>query len=69
MNWGEFAQLLTAFAVAATFVRGWAADRRADRKLDELHRTTNSLSERNEAIAKKLGIEEGRAAERANPSK
>lgn len=68
MTWGEGAQLLTALAVAATFVRGWMADRRADRKLDALHVTTNSLAERNEAIAKKLGIEEGRAAEKANPS-
>jgi hypothetical protein len=33
-----------------------------------LERNTNSISERNEAIAKQLGITEGRATEKANPS-
>jgi hypothetical protein len=33
-----------------------------------LERNTNSISERNEAIAKELGITEGKASERANPS-
>lgn len=33
-----------------------------------LERNTNSLTIRNEAIAKKLGVAEGAAAERANPS-
>jgi len=36
--------------------------------LKRLERNTNSISERNEAIAKKLGIQEGRAAEKANPT-
>jgi hypothetical protein len=31
-------------------------------KLEEIHISTNGLSERNEAIAKKLGIAEGTAA-------
>jgi hypothetical protein len=38
------------------------------RKLDAVHQSTNGLSERAEALAKKLGIEEGKAAEKANPS-
>jgi len=37
--------------------------------LRRLEKNTNSISERNEAIAKALGIEEGKAAEKANPSK
>lgn len=38
------------------------------RKLDAVHQSTNGLAARNEAIAKKLGVEEGKAAEKANPS-
>lgn len=41
---------------------------RNSRKLDAVHKTTNSLAERNEAIAKELGVAEGKAAERASPS-
>lgn len=37
--------------------------------LRRLEKNTNSISERNEAISKKLGIEEGKATEKANPSK
>lgn len=33
-----------------------------------IEKNTNSISTRNEEIAKKLGIQEGRAAEKANPS-
>ena len=38
------------------------------RKLDEVHKTTNSLAARNEAIAKEWGIEQGKASEKANPT-
>lgn len=41
---------------------------RVETKVEEVHRSTNGLSERNEAIAKKLGVAEGKAAEKANPS-
>jgi hypothetical protein len=34
--------------------------------LRRLERNTNSISERNEAIAKKLGIQEGRASEKSD---
>jgi hypothetical protein len=33
-----------------------------EKKLEALHKSTNGLSERNEAIARKLGVEEGTAA-------
>jgi len=36
-------------------------DIKVDEKLDALHKSTNGLSERNEAIALKLGIAEGTA--------
>jgi hypothetical protein len=38
------------------------------RKLDEVHKTTNSLAARNEAIAKQLGIQEGIEKQKANPT-
>jgi hypothetical protein len=34
-------------------------------KLEAVHQSTNGLSERNEAIARKLGVAEGTAAEKA----
>jgi hypothetical protein len=37
-------------------------------RLAEVHKSTNGLSERNEAIARKLGIEEGKATEKAHPT-
>jgi len=37
-------------------------------QVKKIELNTNSLSQRNEAIAKKLGIAEGKAQEKANPS-
>lgn len=37
-------------------------------KLDVLTNHTNGLASRNEAIARKLGVEEGKASEKANPT-
>lgn len=37
-------------------------------KVAEVHLSTNGLSERNEAIARKLGVAEGTAAEKASHS-
>lgn len=76
MTWGEVAQLITAAVVAASYVRGELRGRQLTAKVDgvkahveKVEHATNGLSARNEAIAKKLGIEEGKAAEKANPSK
>jgi hypothetical protein len=33
-----------------------------------IERNTNSMSQRNEAIAEKLGVEKGKAKEKTNPS-
>lgn len=38
------------------------------RSLAVVHKTTNSLAQRNEEIAAELGEIKGRAAEKANPS-
>lgn len=79
MTWSELAQLLTALAVVATFVRGWAADRRAnrklddaDRKLDELHRTTNGMKTELVDEVRKASFAAGVKAQaegEANPTK
>jgi predicted exporter len=71
MTWTELSQLLTPVGVLAGVWVSWLNGQKMNRQRDsiaELHRSTNGLSERNEAIAKKLGIEEGKASERANPS-
>lgn len=64
MSVAEFAQLLTAFAVAGNC----AISYRNSRKIDVVHRTTNSLAQRNEAIARELGVAEGKKSEKDNPS-
>jgi hypothetical protein len=38
------------------------------KKIDEVHKTTNSLAARNEAIAKELGVRQGIEQQKANPS-
>jgi hypothetical protein len=53
------------FLTALTSAYGVMVSQRNSRTLQELHASTNGLSERNEAIAKKLGIAEGKATERA----
>lgn len=64
MTWSDFWQGLTAGAFVSTSVLGWMNWR----KTKQIAHNTNSLSERNEAIAKKLGVAEGKAEEKANPS-
>lgn len=64
MTIGEVAQMLTALAaVGSCFV-----SLRNGRKLTEVHKQTNSIAVRNEAMAKAAGVVEGRAEEKANPS-
>ena len=58
MTIGEVGQLLTGIAALYAAVMGV----RNGKKLDEVHKSTNGLAERNEAIAKKLGVAEGTAA-------
>jgi hypothetical protein len=68
---GEFAQLITAIVVAGNFVVSLINGRKTDRnsqKLDEVHKTTNSLAQRNEAIARQLGIAEGKQSQKENPT-
>lgn len=62
----EIATLLLSIATLVTAIAGLIQVIKANRKSDrnsaqiaEVHKTTNSLSERNEAIATKLGIIRG----------
>lgn len=64
MNWGELAQILTAIAAVGGVVLSWL-NRRG---IEAVHKSTNGMSERNEQIARKLGVEEGKATEKASPS-
>ena len=68
MTISEIAQLLTALAVCGNVAVSWRNGRKLSeqaRKLEAVHDSTNGLSERNEAIARTLGVAEGAAAEKA----
>jgi len=64
MTWTELSQLLTPVGVLAGV---WVSYKNGQ-KLNAVHKSTNGLAERAELFAKRLGIEEGKAAEKANPS-
>ena len=71
MTWTELSQLLTPVGVLAGVWVSYKNGQKLNQsnvKRDEVHKSTTGLSERAEALAKKLGIEEGKAAEKANPS-
>ena len=71
MTGTEIALIITACGTLLTAVTGAVGifvSLRNSRKLDEVHKTTNSLAERNEAIAKELGVAEGKASVEARPS-
>jgi len=56
------------FLTALTSAYGVMVSQRNSRKLTELHESTNGLASRNEAIAQKLGIAQGKAEEKRNPT-
>lgn len=64
MTVGELSQLLTALAVLGNCALSY----RNSRKIDVVHKSTNSLAQRNESIARELGITEGKQAEKDNPT-
>jgi hypothetical protein len=59
------ATLLTSIA---GFIKVLRRQDQTDNNVQRLEQNTNSISERNEAIAKKLGIAEGKQLEKDNPS-
>jgi uncharacterized membrane protein len=68
MTGGEIALVITSIGTLITSIGSVLVSLRNGQKLNEVHRTTNSLAQRNESIAKQLGVNEGRAAEKANPT-
>lgn len=63
MTLGELGELLNGLAAVGILVMSW----RHARKLEQVHKQTNSLALRNEAIAKELGVREGIEQEQASP--
>jgi hypothetical protein len=68
MTGTEIALVITASGTLLTSVVAATLSLRNGFNIQRIEKNTNSISQRNEDIAKKLGIEEGRAAEKANPS-
>jgi hypothetical protein len=64
MTGSEVALIITAVGTFTTSLGSVIVSLRNSRKIDEVHRTTNSLAKRNEEIARQLG----RADEKANPT-
>jgi hypothetical protein len=64
----ELAQVITALATLVASVGAFLVSLRNSRKIEEVHRTTNSLSQRNEQLAKDVGIAIGKKEEKDNPS-
>ncbi len=64
----ETAQLITSVGILITAVGGLVVSLRNSKKIDDVHKTTNSLAERAEERAHQAGIAEGKAAEKSNPS-
>ena len=60
--------LLTSVTAAYIALLGLRRSNSNSVQIQEVHKLANGLSQRNEDIAKKLGIAEGKASEKANPS-
>jgi uncharacterized membrane protein len=62
------AQLITSIGILITSLTGLVVSVRNSRKIDDVHKTTNSLAERAEERAHQAGVAEGKATEKANPT-
>lgn len=69
MSGGEIAQIILALATFVTAVGGVLISLRNTRKIDEVHRTTNSLAERTEGLARDAGHAEGELKGRTDAAK
>ena len=65
MNGGEIAQIILAFATLITAAGGVLIGMRNSQKIREVHSLTNSLAQRNEALAQSTGNAEGNLQGRA----
>jgi hypothetical protein len=66
MSGTEIALIITALGTFMTSLGSVLVSVRNSRKLDAVHESTNGLSIRAETLAKALGVEQGKAAEKAN---
>lgn len=68
MTGTEIALVMASGATLITSITSAVISLRNAFNIQRIERNTNSISQRNEDIAKKLGIQEGKAAEKANPT-
>ena len=68
MSGTEIALVMASGATLITSMAAAIVSLRNAFNIQRIERNTNSISQRNEDIAKKLGVVEGRAAEKANPT-
>ncbi len=59
MTGAEIAQIVVAVATLVTALGGVIVGIRNTRRIEEVHRTTNSLATRTEALARSTGMAEG----------
>jgi hypothetical protein len=68
MSGTEIALVMASGATLITSMTAAIVSLRNSFNIQRIEKNTNSISQRNEDIAKKLGIQEGKAAEKANPT-
>ncbi len=69
MTGTEIALVMAAGATLISSLTGAIVSLRNSFNIQRIEKNTNSISQRNEDIAKKLGIQEGKQSERDNPSR
>jgi hypothetical protein len=69
MSGTEIALVMAAGATLISSLTGAIVSLRNSFNIQRIEKNTNSISQRNEDIAKKLGIQEGKQSERDNPSR
>jgi hypothetical protein len=68
MSGTEIALVMTASATLVTALVSAGISLVNAFNITRIEKNTNSMAQRNEAIAEKLGVEKGKASEKANPS-
>jgi hypothetical protein len=69
MSGTEIALIMASGATLITSMTTAIVSLRNSFNIQRIEKNTNSISQRNEDIAKKLGIQEGKQAEKDNPSR
>ncbi len=69
MSGTEIALVMASGATLITSMTAAIVSLRNSFNISRIEKNTNSISQRNEDIAKKLGIQEGKQAEKDNPTR